>query len=121
MRKKINRILAIMFTLLMSFPLVQTAIAQSSGNSMSTGPMRPAFITPDSRVQQRSYHFKDTDENLSYVLFVSSKVSRDRKNPLIVALHGGGGDGNFLVRERLVDMAEEGGYIRIADMLRAAS
>jgi len=76
----------------------------------------PMTIQPDPRTQQRSYDFKDTNEKLSYVLFVSSKVSKGRKAPLIVALHGLGGDGNFLVRDRLVDLAEEGGYIVVGPL-----
>jgi predicted peptidase len=87
-----------------------TAAAQPPGPG--NGPPRgPMTIEPDARVQQRTYHFADTDEDLGYVLYVSSKVSPDKKNPLIIALHGLGGDGNFLVRNRLVDLAEEGGYI----------
>ena len=50
------------------------------------------------------------------MLYVSSKVSPAKKNPLVVALHGLGGDGNFLLRERLVDLAEEGGYIVVAPL-----
>jgi len=72
----------------------------------------------DPRVQQRTYLFKDTNEELPYALFVSSKVSKNKKNPLIVALHGLGGDQNTMVREsfRAVELAEEGGYILVASM-----
>src|SRR5262245_23053716 len=42
----------------------------------------------DPRVQNRTYTFTDTNTELPYCLFVSSKVSRDKKNPLIVSLHG---------------------------------
>ena len=73
-------------------------------------------IPADPRVEQRKYHFKDTDEDLSYVFYKSSKVSKDKKAPLIVALHGLGGDGNFLVRERLIDLAEEKGYIVVGPL-----
>lgn len=76
----------------------------------------PLQIKPDPRVQQRSYHLKEANKDLSYVLYVSSKVSKEKKNPLIVALHGMGGDGNFLVRDRLVDLAEEGGYIVVGPL-----
>jgi len=93
----------------------QTAYAQPPGNG--NGPPRmPMTMTPDPRTEQRSYHFEDTDEELSYVLFVSSKVSADQKNPLIVALHGLGGDANFLVRDSLVDFAEEGGYVVVGPL-----
>jgi len=72
----------------------------------------------DSRVQQRTYTFADTNEQMPYALFVSSKVTKDRKNPLIVSLHGLGGDQNTMVRESLrsVELAEQGGYILLAPM-----
>jgi predicted peptidase len=55
---------------------------------------------------------------MPYALFVSSKVTSDKKNPLIVSLHGLGGDQNTMVRESLrsVELAEEGGYILVAPM-----
>jgi len=61
---------------------------------------------PDPRVQQRKYHFADTNEDLPYAVYVSSKVSKDKKNPLIVALHGLGGDENSLMRGNALDLAE---------------
>src|SRR5215211_1893025 len=61
---------------------------------------------PDARVQQRTYRFADTNEDLPYALFVSSKVSKDKKAPLIVALHGVFGDGNSLLRGEALDLAE---------------
>jgi predicted peptidase len=72
----------------------------------------------DSRVQQRTYTFADTGEQMPYALFVSSRVSKDKKNPLIVSLHGLGGDQNTMVRETLgsVELAEQGGYILLAPM-----
>jgi predicted peptidase len=96
-------------------PPAQQAPAQR-GPAGQGAPRGPMTIQPDPRTQQRSYDFKDTGEKLSYVLFVSSKVSKDRKAPLIVALHGLGGDGNFLVRDRLVDLAESGGYIVVGPL-----
>ncbi|MBZ5636923.1 MAG: hypothetical protein LAO55_27685, partial [Acidobacteriia bacterium] len=71
---------------------------------------------PDPRVQQRKYHFADTNEDLPYALFVSSKVTKDKKAPLIVALHGVYGDGNALLRGSALDLAEEGGYILVGPM-----
>jgi predicted peptidase len=55
---------------------------------------------------------------MPYALFVSSKVTKDQKNPLIVSLHGLGGDQNTMVRETLrsVELAEQGGYILVAPM-----
>ena len=67
----------------------------------------------DPRVQQRTYVFTDTGEQLPYAVFVSSKVSKDKKNPLIVALHGLGGDQNTMMRANALQLAEEGGYIMV--------
>ena len=70
----------------------------------------------DSRAKELSYHFKDTDEDLKYCLFVSSKVSRDKKAPLIVTLHGLGAGPSIMVTKQAVDLAEKGGYILVAPM-----
>ena len=70
----------------------------------------------DPRVQQRTYLFTDTNEQLPYAVFASSKVSKDKKNPLIVALHGLGGDQNTMMRGNALQLAEEGGYILVGPM-----
>jgi predicted peptidase len=90
--------------------LLQAASAQQP--NQAKGIQRP----PDPRVQQRTYHFKDTNEDLPYAVYVSSKVSKDKKAPLIFALHGLGGDHNNLLRPATVDLAEEGGYILVGPM-----
>jgi predicted esterase len=53
---------------------------------------------------------------MQYCVFVSSKVSRDKKNPLIISLHGLGVGPGFMCRGKAVDLAEEGGYILAAPM-----
>ena len=111
MKNKIKHILTFMFALLLSLLLVLPTTAQPPGPAKKPMPKFPITIKPDPRAQQRKYHFKETNEDLSYVIYVSSKVSKKKKNPLIIALHGFGGDANFIVRDRLIDLAEEGGYI----------
>lgn len=98
--------------------LAQPGSAQAPASAPEAdGPPRfPMRMEPDPRVQQRTYHFADTDEDLAYTVFVSSKVKPDKPAPLIVALHGYGGDSNFIVRGRLVDLAEENGYIVVGPM-----
>jgi predicted peptidase len=96
MKMKINRIFSVMFALLLGLILAQATVAQQPVPAKKPMPRFPMRIEPDPRVEQRKYHFEDTNEDLSYVLYVSSKVSKDRKNPLIVALHGLGGDANFM-------------------------
>lgn len=70
----------------------------------------------DPRVQERTYLFKDTNEQLPYAVFVSTKVSKDTKNPVIIALHGLGGDQNTMMRTNALQLAEEGGYILVGPM-----
>ena len=110
--RPLNLVLSLIIALLGT----ECMLAQAPKPDRGPMPKMPLQIKPDPRVQQRKYHFADTNEDLSYVLYVSSKVSKDKKNPLIVALHGMGGDGNFLVRERVVDLAEEGGYIVVGPL-----
>jgi predicted esterase len=70
----------------------------------------------DPRVQNRTYLFTDTGENLPYAVFVSSKVSKDKKAPLIIALRGAGGNPTVFLRGAALDLAEEGGYILVGVM-----
>lgn len=75
-------------------------------------------IPVDSRVQMRSYLFKDGDisQNLEYAVFVSSKVSRDRKAPLIITLHGLGAGPAIMFGKKALELADEGGYILVGPM-----
>ena len=82
------------------------------GRGRGPGPIRP----PDPRVQQRTYHFADADKDMPYALYVSSRVAKAKAAPLIVALHGMGGDHNSLLRGNAIDLAEEGGYILVGPM-----
>ena len=100
----------------------QVHVAQQPGQQPGPGAAaaagqrggRGAAIDP--RVQQRTYLFADTNEQLPYAVFVSSKVSKDKKNPLIIALHGLGGNQNTMMRANALELAEEGGYIMVGPM-----
>ena len=70
----------------------------------------------DDRVELRTYHFTNTDEELPYAVFVSSKVSKDKKAPLVLALHGFGGNHGTFMRTGCVDEAEKNGYILVGAM-----
>jgi poly(3-hydroxybutyrate) depolymerase len=113
--KRIATLASTTLALVLSYSLFQTqaGLAQApAGGAPKGGPGK----APDPRVQQRKYHFADTSEELPYALFVSSKVTKDKKAPLIVALHGVFGDGNALLRGSALDLAEEGGYILVGPM-----
>jgi predicted peptidase len=111
MKKRTNPIIASIITICLFLLTAQSVTAQEPTPAKKPMPKAPFTIKPDTRAEQRKYHFTKTNEELGYVLYVSSKVSKEKKNPLIIALHGLGGDANFIVRERLIDLAEEGGYI----------
>jgi predicted peptidase len=99
----------------------QLQLAQQPGQQPATGApaaagQRGGRGAIDPRVQQRTYRFADTNEELPYAVFVSSKVSKNNKNPLIVALHGLGGNQNTMMRANALQLAEEGGYIMVGPM-----
>jgi predicted esterase len=70
----------------------------------------------DPRVQIRMHHFAETDQDIPYSLYVSSKVKKNKKAPLIVTLHGIGGTHTTMMRPNAIDLAEAGGYILLAPM-----
>lgn len=83
--------------------------AQAPGRGRGPQPVDP-------RVQIRMHHFAETNEDIPYALFVSSKVKKDKKAPLIVTLHGIGGTHTTMMRPNAIDLAEAGGYILLAPM-----
>jgi dienelactone hydrolase len=70
-------------------------------------------IEPEKGVEIRHYAFKPTGEQLPYSVYVSSKVRKDTKAPLILALRGFTGTTLTFVRGTTVDLAEQGGYILV--------
>ena len=90
--------------------------AQQPGQGAAAAPGGRGGRGPDPRIQQRTYTFKDTNEEMPYAVFVSSKVSKDKKAPLIVALHGLGGNQNTMLGAGALQLAEEGGYIMLGVM-----
>jgi lysophospholipase L1-like esterase/dienelactone hydrolase len=77
---------------------------------------RGPIFPNDPRVQEKTYHFADTNEELPYALFVSSKVKKNQKAPLVVMLHGLGVNHMFMPRDQALELAEQGGYILVAPM-----
>jgi predicted esterase len=70
-----------------------------------------------SRIKKRTYDFKEAGKEMEYALFVPSKYDKDKKTPLLVALHGLGGNPQQIIRSRgLTDLAEQHGYIIVAPM-----
>jgi poly(3-hydroxybutyrate) depolymerase len=69
------------------------------------------------RIQKRTYDFKEAGKEMEYALFVPSAYDKERKTPLMVALHGLGSNPQQIMRYRgLTDLAEKHGYIVVAPM-----
>src|SRR4030095_11679756 len=87
-----------------AIPAAPGAAAQAPGRGRGPQPVDP-------RVQIRMHHFAETNQEIPYSLFVSSKVKKNKKAPLIVTLHGIGGTHLTMMRPNAIDLAEAGGYI----------
>jgi predicted esterase len=96
---------------LASSKVTSPPVGTTAGQSRRTG-----GDPVDDRVELRTYHFTNTDEDLPYAVFVSSKVSKDKKAPLVLALHGFGGNHGTFMRTGCVDEAEKNGYIMVGAM-----
>src|SRR4030042_6856908 len=110
-----NKIIIAALCFIISFILSQFSLAQDTGPK----PRPKMGFNPfqmDSRAKELTYHFNDTNEDLKYCLFVSSKVTKDKKAPLIVSLHGVGAGPSIMFSKQAVDLAEEGGYILVGPM-----
>jgi predicted esterase len=96
---------------LASSKVTSPPVAKTAGQSRRTG-----GDPVDDRVELRTYHFTNTDEDLPYAVFVSSKVAKNKKAPLVLALHGFGGNHGTFMRTGCVDEAEKNGYIMVGVM-----
>ena len=67
--------------LIVSIPDTAQAQAPAAAKGKGKG------FAQDPSAQTRMYHFEDTNEDLPYSLYVSSKVKKDQKAPLVVTLH----------------------------------
>jgi predicted esterase len=90
-------------------PAAPGTTAQAPGRGRGPQPVDP-------RVQIRMHHFAETNQEIPYSLFVSSKVKKNKKAPLVVTLHGIGGTHLTMMRPVAIDLAEAGGYILLAPM-----
>jgi len=82
----------------------------------AAAPLRVGGDVIDSRVQVRSYHFTDTDETLPYAVYVPTTYSKDKKTPMVLALHGMNGSHATFMRTACVDEAEKNGFILVGPM-----
>jgi len=70
-----------------------------------------------SRIQKRTYDFKEASKDMEYALFVPSSYDKEKKAPLMIALHGLATNPQWIMRyPKLTDLAEKHGYIVAAPM-----
>lgn len=70
-----------------------------------------------SRIEKKTYDFKDAGKEMEYALFVPSTYDKAKKTPLLVALHGlYSNPQQILHYPGLTDLAEKYGYIAVAPM-----
>jgi predicted esterase len=94
---------------------VQQPVAPAAPAAQAPGRGRgPQPVDP--RVQIRTHRFSETNEDIPYGLFVSSKVKKGQKAPMIVSLHGLGGTHTTMMRPNAIDLAEANGYILLTPM-----
>jgi poly(3-hydroxybutyrate) depolymerase len=95
----------LLLTFILAIPLVAQEEKKEKGKTQS-------------RIQKRTYDFKEAKKaEMEYALFVPSTYDKDKKSPLIVALHGLYSNPQQMMRYRgLTDLAEKHGYIVVAPM-----
>ena len=67
------------------------------------------------RIQTRTYLFKETNEKIDYAVFVSTRVKKEVKSPLVIALHGAGVSPEQML-SFVSDAAQDHGYVVVAPM-----
>lgn len=94
------------------------AVATLAAMSVSAMTQTWAQTTALKGDQQRSYHFAATGKDMPYRLFVPSHHDAAAGAPLVVALHGFGGDQNYFFRSvpNLPALCEQYGFILVAPM-----
>lgn len=69
------------------------------------------------RAERKTYDFKDAGKEMEYSLFVPTSYDKSKKYPLVIALHGLGGNPQQFMRTRgVMEQAEKRGYIVAAPM-----
>ena len=84
---------------------------------LAQAPAKKEAGRTQARIEKKTYDFKEANKEMEYALFVPSKYDKEKKTPLMVALHGLGSNPQQIMRYRgLTDLAEKHGYIVVAPM-----
>src|SRR3954468_23292576 len=69
------------------------------------------------KVEKKTYDFTDAKKEMEYALYVPGNYDKEKKWPLVIALHGLGGNPQQFIKTRgLTTEAEKRGYIVAAPM-----
>jgi len=80
-------------------------------------PKKEAGKTTASRIEKKTYEFKDAGKEIEYAQFVPSGYDKEKKYPLMVCLHGLFSNPQQILRYKgLTDLAEKHGYVVVAPM-----
>jgi poly(3-hydroxybutyrate) depolymerase len=80
-------------------------------------PAQPAGNGTQARIEKKTYDFKDAGKEMEFALFVPSTYTKDKKAPLMIALHGLNSNPQQILRyPGLTDQAEKFGFIVAAPM-----
>jgi poly(3-hydroxybutyrate) depolymerase len=97
----------------LAFCLLLCSLVTLAGAQQTQDPGKQTY----GKIEKKTYDFKEASKEMEYALFVPSKYDKDKKTPLIVALHGLGGNPQQIIRSRgLTEQAEKYGYIVVAPM-----
>jgi predicted peptidase len=87
------------------------------GTHAAQEPPKKAGGKAQSRIETRTYDFKEAKKDMEYAVFVHSKYDKEKKTPLMVALHGlGSNPKQILGYKGLTEQAEKYGYVVVAPM-----
>jgi poly(3-hydroxybutyrate) depolymerase len=93
------------------------AVASLSLTVPAQPPAKDKAKSTTNRIEKKTYDFKDAGKDMEYALFVPSTYDKAKKSPLMIALHGLGGNPQGILRYGgFTDLAEKHGYILAAPM-----
>lgn len=80
-------------------------------------PKKETGKSAPSRVEKKTYDFKEAGKVMEYAQFVPSTYDKEKKSPLMVCLHGLFSNPQQIIRYKgLTDLAEKHGYVLVAPM-----
>jgi poly(3-hydroxybutyrate) depolymerase len=113
MQRLANSLAALTLAPLLGLPTLALGQSGPPPQVLPDGIRGGSEVVPERGVEIRHYVFQPTGEQLPYSVYVSSKLRKDQKAPLVIALRGFTGTTLTFVRGTAVDLAEAGGYILV--------